>query len=735
MPDQSMSRDDESPEQLVKDCIERRDFYFDALSAKFFKQMADDHKLWLGHREDRRKPNEKWRSWSQLGDPYRLTRIESDAWLEIMSSLDPPLQCEGRGGEDEAMARAFERFGEYMLTANRWTSSQEMLFRNLSIRGWQPMKTGWREIKYSPIARPSDEQRRQFDDQLNEAMKTGMVTEPPKTKDNPQEWQEWYDANRETYPYTPQNPSVPPLPEMEMLAPRPKDTVIYRGPWYDYPSPFTLTFDPFCEDRDEMDFICQRFTKVHSWTEERIEKGEFDPQAVKDAGTAAENSRLTEWDRQIAEKIGLSFNENDPGRKNVDEFFEVWRPLAKRNQYLVIMNRSRIVNRNTDHPFWHRGNPYHFILNVPVTGHPIGLGSYQQLRRTFEDRALFRDMLLNTVVLHGLGVYLKRRGMGLTDMQRMLTPGMIVDVADPEGFRSALGPMTGFAELMQIGQLLLGDQQSLSSTGENVAGATATVGRVSATEATARLTQALVPHKKKAERLEEEESGTLYQMYYNAYQKYPADLSELRQQIVGGDQQDPFANPQFTRETFAEVLRYNIRFRGATTKLNKELLAQQLKDFLATIAQIQSTAGIQLAVFTPGELRNIARRIFETFGQKGQEQIITVEGDQAVAEMVKAHLIAAQTAPIAAQTGRVQAEAGLQAAAQPPPPPQEPPPPTMRPSYKDAPPDVRRQIEQRDGFQPSQMPEPSPLEEKQMDMEAKAAQRQPQPPEEAPLAQ
>lgn len=678
---------------LVKELIELYDFWLQALSPRF-NEMVSDHKLYLGHRDDKRKAHEKWRSFSWLGDPYRLTTIETNAWLEITNSLDEWLQAEGVSTEDEWKAKGFIRYGDYFLRANKWTGKQEALYRHLSVRGWQPIKTGWREIKCKTVQRPDIQQRRQFDQDITAALKGGYISEPPRSED-PDAWAGWYEDNSAIYPHTP-----------KPLAPLEVETVAYRGPWLYYPSPFALVFDPYLEDLTESRIFFQRVVKPRSFAKEKIESGEFDEAAVKEAGSGTDEKRLSRWDADLAVKIGLTANENDPMyKRGADEYIEVWRPHSP-EPYLVIMNRKTIVNRKRDNPFWHRQLPFHFIRNLPVSGHPFGLSSYHQLRKSFQDRLTFRDLMLDGLLLAVLPMFLKARGMGMTEKMREMSPGAIWDVPDVNGFKVGWQGSPGFGELMQTAQALLGDQQSLSNTGENVAGQAATVGRVSATESTSRLQQALVPHKKKAERLEEEESAMLPQLFYNAYQYLPNDdplAVQLRASIVGEDEQDPLADPAFTRQNFAESLAINIKFRGATTKLNKELQAQQLKDFLATFSQVQSTAGVPVSLATPTELRSLSKRIYETYGMKGMPQVFTTEGDQAVAQATQAYVLQAQTAPLTVQSQLIQIQQQLQQLMNPQPQPQPPSPAAASLKYQYAPPDVQRQIEQQAGLQPSQM--------------------------------
>ena len=142
---------EEKHDKLVKDIEELETHYRQSLSGRF-QEMVDDTKLYLGHRKDKRKANEKWRSWSWLGDPARLTDTETQSWLEILTATDPSVQVEGRGTEDEWKARGISRYTDYFLRANSWQYTLEMVLRGLSYQGWKVLKTGWREIIAQPAA-------------------------------------------------------------------------------------------------------------------------------------------------------------------------------------------------------------------------------------------------------------------------------------------------------------------------------------------------------------------------------------------------------------------------------------------------------------------------------------------------------------------------------------------------------------------------------------------------------
>jgi hypothetical protein len=166
-----------------------------------------------------------------------------------------------------------------------------------------------------------------------------------------------------------------------------------------------------------------------------------------------------------------------------------------------------------------------------------------------------------------------------------------------------------------------------------------------------------------------------------------------------GDEQDPF--PQYmNRDTFLEALNMDIAFRGASRVMNRELHAQQLKDFLQTGAASQVAPGIP--ALTGMEIRNGLRRIYDTLGHKGSKDIVTPEGDQLVMQGAQAAQLQVQNAILMQQMQGMQTQQQMQMMQQPPEQPQAPGPEATI-AYKDTPPDVKRQLEERAGLQPSQM--------------------------------
>jgi hypothetical protein len=91
--------------------------------------------------------------------------------------------------------------------------------------------------------------------------------------------------------------------------------------------------------------------------------------------------------------------------------------------------------------------------------------------------------------------------------------------------------------------------------------------------------------------------------------------------------------------------------------------------------------------------------MYRTLGQKGTEEALTQEGDQIVAQSTQLSL---QNAIKGMQLQGAQTDQQMQMIQQPPQP-EAAPGPEATIVYRDTPPDIKRQLEERAGLQPSQM--------------------------------
>jgi hypothetical protein len=682
---------EDAHDKALSKYLEEEKWYREQLSP-VYRQSVEFHRLFLARREDKRLSHEKWRSWSWSSWLYSATQTKQAALSDIMNAIDPAVQAEGVSQAQVGRAQAFERTMDYVMRGNRWPYTQEMALLNAIIQGWTVLKLGWRDLVWPTTQRASMDERKAFDTSVNEAQKLGVPSPPePGTAD----FEQWMNSAKQVYP------GLKPLQGIHDV-----DTVKYRGPWVFRPSDYDLRYDPFVEDwANDMDVVYHRIVKTKEWLEGQTgaeDRFPYDPGQVASAidkgaggsGSGDDGRRLTTWDRQEAEALGLSVNDNDPRYRNSVELLERWAPREK-FPYCVILNRHAIINKRCDtYPFWHRQLPFIPIHNAPLAGRAIGMSDYTQVARTFKDMITFRDLSLDALLLAVLPIFLKTRGLGLPEIQRQLTPGGILDVNDVNGFKKAWEAPGGFAELLRTDDLLKNELDTGMSTWGNIRGAQAQIGRVSASEAQGRLQQGLNRNKQVCIRMEEEFNPIIPQSLFLLYQKWPK-AEKLPQRIVGADGlPDPFQG--MTPDHFIEGLTMDIKFRGATRTLNRELQAQQLINFLKEGTSVELAPGVKALL--PSEVREILRRIAEALGQKGIDQIVTKDGDALMGQVVQAIVTNVQVQTVQGQKTLEQLNAP------PAPPPTKPPSESL--NYKDAPPDVKRQIEAQAGLQPSQIPEP-----------------------------
>ena len=451
-----------------------------------------------------------------------------------------------------------------------------------------------------------------------------------------EEFEVWRtEVNRNFSPLLPMG-GIPERPE-----PKPREVVEYRGPWFDWPSLWDLYFDPTVYDPQDQPQIVHRLVKTKEFLLGRTgpeEDKPYDPYQVEQALTSKEGGRFNEWDQELSEKLGIPRNDEDPLYQDAVELLEVWRPNTK-YPYQVWLNRQACINKRPDvHPFWHGANPYVFIRNVPVGRRALGISEFQQAEKLFHDTNRYRDLWLDALTMTIFPAFLKMKNLGITDIQQFLQPGMVIGATNPQGLnRIGLDFSSGLAQGLRADQLLKNDVDEAFATPPSVRGASATVGRVSATEHQARLQQALERTKQQILRREDEQQPLLFFTMYLAYQFGPerllyriggndepgnpiGDLArEDLLQVMHAQSSEP-GDDGVPQDTFIEKLRSDVLFRGATRALNRELNVQQLQGFLQLATSISIAPGYT-ALF-PEETRTLLERIFRQLGQKGVTEVV-----------------------------------------------------------------------------------------------------------------
>lgn len=620
---------DESHDALIREITEIHDYQFQQLGPTFNK-MVGFNKLYLANRPDRRLKHEQWRSWTFVPYPYVLTETKLASLCDILNSSDPTIQAEGIGPEDEKLAKKAQAHLSYVQSKNRWTFLQEQFLREASIQGTAVLKPIWRDIARQVIVRPTPASMAEFDQAINQAVKMGAPQPWADPAQDPAGFEDWrVNVNRSRlYGQIPEPPKIGPQTITE-----------YRGPWYDMPAVWDLRFDPLIENWQDQPQIIHRIVKTTDWLTSRTgdrEDQPYDPKQVEEAFANMGESRFSKWELEIAEVLGISARGDDPMYQKSVELWEVWRPGTPA-PYCVVLNRKAIINKRPDVlPYWHGQAPFIPIRNVPLKRRALGLSDYQQTERLFHDINTFRDLRLDALVLSVLPIYLKLKTLGLPDMQRFLRPGMVLDAMDPKGLNLVSAQMSpGLAETLREEGIFKADIDDSAATGPNVRGQTSAIGRVSATESQSRLQQALLRQKQHVMRIEDELSPLILQTLFLQYQKGP---EMVKVKVGGADVGTADAFIELTRDTFLEAAQLDLKFRGATKALNRELSAQQLKDFLQMAVAIEIAPGYK-ALF-PEEIRTLLSKIYETLGQKGTASVVSDSRTKELQDAIKPTQIA-----------------------------------------------------------------------------------------------
>ena len=609
---------DGAHDKEVKRIEELENYYRQHLSPRF-QEMVEDWALYLAvHKETRRDKEKKWRANVRVPYPYSMVETIAATMTDIMGSPDPAIQVEGIGGEDQDFARGLETLFDNTLRANKWQLQKAMAFRSNPIQGTEVFKLGWREVRRNLYLRPKAEDYAFFEQAVQAAVKAGAGMAP----EDPQEFERWrMDVN-----LVKKFGDIPAAPISGWKSMRE-----YAGPWLERVPIFDLRFSPNRDPLSPLPIIIQRIVVSKKWLMSMSGPEAWKPYDLEQVTRCLggwDGKLWEQWQDQINEMMGIKQRVlDDPYHDDSAELWEAWEPDAEL-PFKIILNRKAIINKKPNELLYAHGQgPYHFIRNIPVAHQYLGMSEYQQSRRLFAEMDTMRSLRLDAVVLQVLPIFMKLKDQGMTDVMKQIRPGMVVDVPSANSIKQLLEFHTNINDAFREVSEIKADIDETAATQPQVRGSTASVGRVSATEIQQRLNQALVRTKDRVVRVEEELSDIPKQALMLWYQ-----FGDPQMVIkASGDRGAQGYN--IPRDRFLDALQYDVRFRGASKVLNKDMAAQQLKDAIMTIGNMK--------LGTLKEMRKLIVRWLETMGQKGVYDLIT---DAGTAEIEQAQQMAAQQA-------------------------------------------------------------------------------------------
>jgi hypothetical protein len=567
-----------------------------------FTETVEDERLYLSKKLDSRRGKEKkWRADVQVPYPYSMVETISSVMNDIMSGPDPTIQVEGVGQEDKDLAAGVERLFEATLRANKWPLQRAMTFRTAPVEGQTVLKLGWIEKRRNMLLRATPQEVAEFKQSVARAVEQGA---PPPPQD-PAQFEQW----RQDINLVKQYGEVPAPPVMGW-----RTMTEYCGPHISRVPIWDLRFQPNIDSTGQLPWILQRVVMS-----KRAVLALAGPEPNKPWDLDQVNAALTGWDgktmesfqEEVAEMMGIrTAAQVDRYSDESCELWEVWEPDSD-FPFKIILNRKAVINKRPSEMLYAHGHtPYHFVRNIPIANQWLGMSEYQQSRRLFHEMNMLRSLKLDAVTLQVLPIFMKLKDLGMTEAMKSISPGMVIDVARPDGIKQLLDLHPDINDAFREIQSLKEDIDETSATQPQVRGSQGTVGRITGTEFAGRLNQALVRTKDRVVRAEEELSNI------------PPDAMMLWYQFgdpktivkASGNQ----AMVEIPRDKFLEFLQYDIRFRGAAKVLNKDMFVQQMQSVLEIMTKTN--------LGTVAEKRECMVRMLEAMGQKGVQDIVTAAG-------------------------------------------------------------------------------------------------------------
>lgn len=613
-------------------------------------QLREPHLLWVDgwkryftERPDLRdKVKERWRSHIVHPQFFYNTEALVAQLVEILFSVDPALQADPVFERSEETGRSMERLLDYTLRMNFARKLFALVCRDIAPQGISFIKASWAKKTVTVADYTNEKMMAEFEQALATAQEFLGSAQLPNPYEQPEQFELWRQAIGKANP----NINIPQAPRLNGGT---RQVLRFEGPVLELPNPWGIFYDPRIREMDDQPAVFHQTFKGKSWVEERTGEGPekpFDPAAVADAMSGWGGEVASELQSEVASLLGIP-SRNDQGNPQFEmpvEVLEFYRPNST-FPFQTWLNRKRIINKNCrSMPFEHGGIPITPVRHVIAQNFMIGVSQYRPAKTLLNEQDILRSLRSDKVLLHTVPVFKKLLGLGIPDLQRALAPGGIVEVSRMDGiaelFPGDINP-SAFSETGAIGL----DIDRAFGIGDNVRGATANVGRVSATDATQRLTQAITRIKLSAITVEDD-TARLWQQVIGLW----AQFGTIAQRGRAAGEPDPLKG--LNRDELLNQMAADYRFRGPTQAAQRELQAQQLMTFMDKFGSLM----------TAKEKRGLMRTVAEILGLRSISKIITPEGDQLMVQMEQMQV---QQQMAAGQQGTDQANAANAAASTP----------------------------------------------------------------------
>lgn len=599
--------------------------YLSEKDAQELVTYAIDSKQWLesGLSTPRETWFQNWRRYNtERDDPRDLTREKWRAHIVVPQAFynvealaaqdtslimdpDPPFQVRPTSELSEDSARAVEKLIRHTLYINSARQNISESRRAVRVQGIDFFKTTWRKRAVLVPTRVTAEELHNLSVQLKAANDFGFGTAPDWITD-PEGFEEWRMlANKANA-----NIEIPPAPQEGI-----QERVMYWGPEWRRIAAQQMFFDPLVSHWDDQPVVIHQMIKTAAWLKANTGDGPqpFDPIAVDKAMSSYDAEDMTRTLQSELLKAGTDLA-SSPHYYQPIKLWEVYRPGSE-FPYTVVLNEQVVINKNCHTmPFEHGMVPIQPIRNIKVPGATLGMSDITPNRTLFEEVDKLRSLRMDAVTLHTIPVYrVSSVGSGgITDIQKQFIPGGIVQAR--EELKPILGGTVNPAAYQEIPSIQNEIDRSMNA-GDQLRGATASVGRIPASTEQARFTQVLVREKASIGQFEDDMRPMLKQ-FLGLWLQFGFN---------GTTPEGLTSNPlqSLDQNKLQVALDSTFELVGSTEVENRPLQAQQLMAFADKFGLMMMAS----------EKRALMKQVAEALDLRNVASIVSPEGDKMMENM------------------------------------------------------------------------------------------------------
>ncbi len=558
--------------KLAKDAEEYFDYYTRLLHEPF-RKIANHWQGYLCYFKDTAlRYDQRWRSRIRVPLQYQAVEVKTSHQHDLFWSQNPPIQAEAVTASQEEVDRLNQWF-DFVFRRGHFKRETALAFRERAIQGYTVRKSVHIRKERDIFVHPSEELLAQFDEAVKKMIQ--LSGQPPPTPEQFPDM-ELFKQAYEDYRQVAISSGVD-LPEMPI--PGHRRVINYWGPGWKRIPVFNFLWDPY-ESHKDQEVVIQQSIVPNDWVIERtgddVNKP-FDKEAVSHGlKGGSDTRRVTDFVNQLASVVGVvGASDSSPRYDKSSEILEFYK-VGDKNPFRIILNRKVAINKLKEIPLDSGDHPFTIIPNIdlPFTG--IGLSDLYLNASLFREFNTLRSLRVDAVKMAVLPVFAKTKEVGMTEMMRRISPGIIVEsVMGTQSFGQASKVTVPF-ETFREADDIRNDVMDTIGTPPIVQGQLGP-SRVTAMHAERAREGVIKRFKMDVMSIEDDLSKTVDDFLMIGYQYYNPKVFKQIMPVLS----------KFKREDFLNAINMEFAFRAATTALNKELNTQQKKDLFITFVNAQ----------------------------------------------------------------------------------------------------------------------------------------------------